>query len=247
MQQKDYYSILGVSETATTEEIKRKYRKLAKEFHPDHRPGDAAAETRFKEVSEAYEILGDAAKRKKYDELRRYGSGQARPSMSWEDFSGRFGGYDTGDAQEFTWGFEGDSLRDIFSSLFGGSARGTRSARSTRRGTSQHRRSAAPEQTSDPFFKRQGNDAYVDISVNLAQLLLGSKVRVRTPNGGRVNVRIAEGTQPGATLRVPGQGFAGHMGNGDLYLRLHLSIPTTLTAEQQQSAREFAQRMGMRY
>jgi molecular chaperone DnaJ len=71
--EKDFYKVLGVSDSATHKEITRAYRKLAKENHPDAKPGDAAAETRFKEVSAAYDVLGDEAKRKEYDEVRRMG------------------------------------------------------------------------------------------------------------------------------------------------------------------------------
>jgi curved DNA-binding protein CbpA len=103
MKQKNYYDILGVPETAVVDEIKAAYRKLAKECHPDRNPGDAAAEARFKDISEAYEVLSDAGKRKKYDELRRYSSSAKPGEMSFDDFIRRFGGERTGDEREFTW------------------------------------------------------------------------------------------------------------------------------------------------
>ncbi|MDT8324159.1 MAG: DnaJ domain-containing protein, partial [Bacteroidota bacterium] len=126
MQQKNYYEILGVKENASSEEIKKAYRRLAKEYHPDRHQGDAQAEAKFKEIGEAYDVLKDAGRRRKYDELRRYSSGQAQESMSYEDFMSRFGGQRSGSSEEFTWGFGGDSMDDIFSALFGG-------ARSARR------------------------------------------------------------------------------------------------------------------
>ena len=97
MEFKDYYATLGVAKTATEKEIKQAYRKLARKFHPDVNPGDKAAETRFKELNEAYEVLGDPAKRKKYDELganwRLYEQAQAQGgSNPFGGFNVHFGG-----------------------------------------------------------------------------------------------------------------------------------------------------------
>lgn len=249
MKQKDYYQILGVKESAEEKEIKQAYRTLAKKWHPDHNPGDSSAEGRFKEISEAYEVLGDAEKRRRYDELRKYGAGGARDSMSWEDFSSRFGGFRTENAREFTWGFDGGSLNDIFANLFGGSER-----RKSQRGGSApftqrdvRHDAQGPQKTADPFFKRQGNDAYVDITLNIAQALLGSTLRVRTPGGKKVNVRIQPGTQPGAVLRLRGLGYPAPGGNGDLYLRTQLIIPAALNDEQQQLVRKLAEALALKH
>ncbi len=267
MQQKNYYDILGVKESATEEEIKKAYRQLAKESHPDKHQGDAAAEARFKEIGEAYDVLKDAAKRRKYDELRRYSNGSARGSMSYEDFMSRFGGQRSGSSEEFTWGFGGDSLDDIFSSLFGGGRSGRRGRKSggggfhfdfsgmgghgghTARGHSTRKTASAsePQATSDPFFKRKGNDAYVDIPVNLGQALLGSTLRVRTPQGKKVNVKIPAGGKPEAVLRLRGMGFADRGAPGDLYIRTHLALPADLTEEQREEAADLFRRWGMKF
>jgi DnaJ-class molecular chaperone len=265
MDQKNYYEILQIAETATEAEIKQAYRKLAKEFHPDRHPDDKGAEAKFKEVGEAYEVLKDVEKRRKYDELRRYGAGQAPGSMSYEDFINRFGGYGDrrGEQEDFTWGF-GGGLDDIFSQLVSGSA--SRPRRTSKRGQGvrfnsggarqqgarqQGARQAGvpeyPQATSDAFFKRKENDAYVDIPINLAQALLGSTIRVRTPQGKKVNVKIAAGTQPEAVLRVRGMGFNEHGQSGDLYIRTHMTIPAGLTDEQKETAAALLRELGMRF
>ena len=262
MKQKSYYDILGGSESAGEEEIKKAYRRLAKENHPDRHQGDAEAEARFKEIGEAYEVLKDPGKRRKYDELRRYSNGGGRGSMSYEDFMSRFGGQSTGGQDEFTWGFGGGSLDDIFSSLFGGSRAGRRGARSSqgfhfdfsggrqgasRRGTRQAQTQQEPTATADPFFKRKGSDAYVDIPINLAQALLGTTLRVRTPQGKKVNVKIPAGTQPESVLRLRGMGFTDGGATGDLYIRSHLKLPESLTDEQRAEAEELFRRWGMKF
>lgn len=275
MKQKNYYEILGVPENASEEDIKKAYRRLAKEYHPDKHQGEAAAEAKFKEIGEAYDVLKDPTKRRKYDELRRYSSGGAQGSMSYEDFMSRFGGQRAGSSEEFTWGFGGDSLDDIFSSLFGG-GRSTRRGRrksgggfhfdfsgmggpgsmggpgaatqgGAGRGTRGGAASSEPQVTSDPFFKRKGSDAYVDIPVNLAQALLGSTVRVRTPQGKKVNVKIPAGGKPESVLRLRGMGYADRGTAGDLYIRTHLTLPADLDEEQREEAAALFRRWGMKF
>src|SRR2546422_7418263 len=108
---KDYYQILGVSETATTDEIKKAFRRLAKQHHPDRNPNNPQAAERFKEINEAHDVLSDADKRRKYDQLRRYGAyaGAARPSEG----AGGAIDFDLSDLSSF------GGLGDIFSSIFG--------------------------------------------------------------------------------------------------------------------------------
>ena len=268
MQGKDYYQILGVAETASAEEIKKAYRKIAKENHPDRNPGDKGAEERFKSASEAYDTLSDPEKKKKYDQLRRlggvgggfgFGGGgrsqtRAGGQTVWtgdegsfdDDYADFMRNYGTrsqrqrhgGEPASGGSGFGG--IEDLLGNLFGGRGRATRGE-----GTSTT--PEEPQPTDDPFFKRKGNDAYVDLAINLAQALLGSKVRVRTPSGKKVTVRIPAGTEPDKVLRVPGMGYGSVSGAGNLYIRLSLAIPKKLTDEQKEAVEAMAEVLGLRH
>src|SRR2546428_6280713 len=114
--QRDYYQILGVSETATTDEIKKAFRRLAKQYHPDRNPNNPQAADRFKEINEAHDVLSDADKRKKYDQLRRYGA-FAGAGQGY----GRGGGTTPGPDADFDLSDLGSfgGLGDLFSSIFG--------------------------------------------------------------------------------------------------------------------------------
>jgi DnaJ-class molecular chaperone len=245
---KDYYQALGVGDNATDEQIKRAYREIAKKFHPDRNPGDKAAEERFKAASEAYETLGDKEKRAKYDRLRKLGGGApfggfgggSGESMDYEEFMRRFGGPHQRDrGQKRSTGFGGDlSFEDLFGGLFGGKGRERKGAPPP---------ATEPQPTDDPFFKRLNDDAYVDLPVNLAQLLLGSRVSVRTPGGKRITLRVRPGTDPEKALRVPGMGYQAGSKSGDLFVRLHLSIPKNLTPEQIEAAKKLAEALGLKH
>jgi molecular chaperone DnaJ len=116
--EKDYYAVLGVPKTATDKELSRAFKKLAKEHHPDANPGNPAAEERFKEISAAYDVLGDAAKRPEYDEVRQMVASGVGP-----DGSGGFGPGGGGAGQTFRFETDGGGLGDIFGNLFGGGGR----------------------------------------------------------------------------------------------------------------------------
>ena len=121
---KNYYDILGVGENADAATIKKSYRNLAKQYHPDTHPGDKAAEERFKEISEAYNVLRDPARKRKYDQMRKYGFGQRGPGSGGFDFGGFRQTGRTGGPGGFTFeGFDmGGGLGDILSQFFGGGA-----------------------------------------------------------------------------------------------------------------------------
>ena len=187
-QNKDYYAVLGVSASATQDDIKKQYRRLAKKFHPDANQNDPNAAERFKEISEAYNVLGDAAKRKQYDEMRRLGAfgdfggfGGARPSGA-----GSPGQQPPGGArfEQFDIGGLG-GLGDLFSSMFGG---GTAGARGGTRGGPR-----APE---------RGQDIEMTLELPFRTATLGGKVPVQLEVNEECPTCKGSGAAPGATLRT---------------------------------------------
>ena len=358
---KDYYQVLGVSEAATVDEIKKAFRRLAKQYHPDRNPSNAQAAERFKEINEAQDVLSDPEKRKRYDRLRRYGAydgaggggrgAGAGPQGPGVDFDlsdlGSFGG-----------------LGDLFSSIFGrrGAEGGGRAddedeiettvaipfrvaalggkvpvtlpmaevcptcsgsgaapgatlstcpecrgrgvisfgqggfavnrpcpvCRGKGRVPSERCRTCGgsgevrvekrlmitvPPGTEDGtklrlrgqgtkgkgdvvvvlqvepdrFFRREGLDVVCTVPVNLAQALLGSKIKVKTLDGRRVVLRIPPGTRPGQKFRIAGQGIEKNGRRGDQYVEVHVDIPEHLTPEQEAAVKAFADKSGMRY
>jgi molecular chaperone DnaJ len=364
--QKDFYQVLGVPESATPEQIKRAYRKLAKKHHPDANPNDKSAGEKFKELSEANAVLSDAAKRKRYDTLRKYGAfsgatrrpgGPAGPSGA----GARFEDLDLGDLG----GFGG--IGDLFSSIFGGD----RKKRGEERGESIETvlsiplrvaalggkvpivvpvteacatcggSGAAPGSTLAPcgecrgtgtisfgqggfsvkrpcpacrgrgrvaargcgtcagagevrvekrvmitvpagtdtgskirlkgqgprgsggaaagdlivnfqvepdrFFTRDGMDILCSVTINVAQAMLGTKLKVRTLDGKHVVLRIPPGTQPGRRFRIKGQGVEKGGVRGDQLVEIGVEIPAKLTPAQEDLARQFAQAADLKH
>jgi curved DNA-binding protein len=225
---KDYYSTLGVAKTATEKEIKQAFRKLARKHHPDVNPGDKAAEGRFKELNEAYEVLGDSSKRKKYDELganwRMYEQagaqpppGGARPGGWNANFGGQApgGGYRTMTEEEMREMFgDADPFSDFFHTFFGGAVTEDEAGRRSRGGRGR--------------AARQGRDVEQEIELNLEDAYYGSTRRLAIKDDGHtrtVDVRIPAGVGEGSRVRVAGEGEHGTGGapSGDLFLRIRLS------------------------
>jgi len=221
MEFKDYYAVLGVSKTASEDEIKRAYRKLARKFHPDLNPGDKAAEAKFKDLNEANEVLGDPEKRKKYDELganwRAYENQPPRgPSGQWPGGGGGGGAtYRTVTPEEMQDLFGGgagggDPFSDFFHTFFsGGDAAGAAPGRRTR---------GRP---------KRGSDVEAQTDLTLDEAFRGTTRRAVVHRDGKeraVEVRIPAGIKDGARVRATGEGADAPPGGtaGDLYLSVRV-------------------------
>ncbi len=372
--QKDYYRVLGVPEKADAQEIRKAYRKLAKQYHPDANQGDPSAAERFKEVGEAYGVLSDADKRAQYDRMRKlgaFGLGGTRPggrpgagappggsaeSFSFEDLGG-IGGLgdlfstlfdrggrrgDTGARKagpekgadveltaeiSFETSVKGGTLqlqvpvtegcatcsgsgaapgaslercsecRGSGTVSFGqggfavnrpcpacmgrgripetpcASCRGTGSIRHTRKiqvnvpagvesgsrmrlaGQGEGGSGGGPpgdlvlvfQVKEHRFFRREGLDIHVRVPLNLAQAVLGSRVRVRTVGGKQVVLRIPPGTQSGTRFRIRGQGVTRGDRTGDQYVEVEVRIPEELSDAEREAMERFAEASGMRH
>jgi DnaJ-class molecular chaperone len=204
----DYYRVLGVSRSATDKDIRQAYRKLARQYHPDLNPGDKAAEARFKEIGEAYEVLSDAEKRKKYD---RYGHNwQQAEAAEAAARQGGFGNARWGPGQggvrfETMDDLNDSDFGDLFGELFGGGG--------GRRGGFRGRTVARP-----------GQDFEQPVDVTLEEAFAGTQrvLQLDGPDGKprRLEVKVPAGVADGSRIRMAGEGGPGLGGgpNGDLYL-----------------------------
>jgi curved DNA-binding protein len=201
MEYKDYYKVLGVDRSADENAIKRAYRKLALKYHPDKNPGDKQAEEKFKELNEAYEVLGDSEKRAKYDQLgasyrqwERMGRGSG--DFDWSQWAGGV----PGGATRVEFGDLGDlfggGFSDFFNAIFGG---------------------AMPGGARRAGGSNQGRDVRQKLSISLAEAYTGGSRRVAI-DGRKLDVKIPAGAQTGTRIRLSGQGARGARGAGDLYL-----------------------------
>jgi molecular chaperone DnaJ len=372
MAARDFYQVLGVPDTASQDDIKKAYRRLAKQYHPDANPNNAQAAERFKEISEAHSVLSDPDKRKQYDTMRKYGAfagagagaGRRGPGPGGGPPGGGFPGGGGFSTENVDFGDLG-GLGDIFSSIFGrgrreerrgetleasvevpfrvatlggkvaitipvtepcptcrgsGGApgatfntcpeckgrgtisfgqggfavnrpcpqcrgrgkipsqpcptcRGAGEVRTERRvqisvpaGTEDGTRmrlagQGAPGQPGEPagdliitfqvqpdrFFRRDGLDLISEVPINLAQAVLGSRIRVRTIDGKKVVLRIPPGTQPGRRFRIRGQGVEKNGRRGDQLVQVDVTVPENLSSEQQDLVRKLAESAGLKY
>lgn len=196
MEYKDYYKVLGVERTASDDEIKKAYRKLALKYHPDKNPGDSKAEERFKEINEAHEVLGDSQKRAKYDQL---GSSY----RDWERMGGQPGGFDW---SQWTTGGMNVEMGDL-EDLFGG---GFSSFFQTIFGGAQMR--PDPMRTSS-----KGQNIEQRVRISFQEAFTGTD-RTFQRNGKKLEVKIPAGAKTGTKVRLSGMGQPGRGAPGDLYI-----------------------------
>lgn len=274
----DPYAVLGVTKSATEDEIKSAYRRKAKELHPDLHPGDEAKAEKFKKASAAFSVLGDKDKRARFDRgeidadgnPRGFAGAGTRPSGG---FGGRFGG---GGGGPFGGGNGPDPFEDILSGIFGGSRKrgpGPRKGKDMRyrievsfadavtgarrrmkmsdgrsldvgippgledgqtlRLKSQGEKSLYGGPPGDALlevkikpskvWRRDGSDLYMDVPVDLKTAILGGVVDVETPSGP-VSMKVPEGTNTGAVLRLRGKGVQSTGAAGNLYARLMITV-----------------------
>jgi len=180
--EKDFYKVLGVSKDASESEIKKTYRSLARKFHPDSNPGDASAEARFKEISEAYSVLSDSQQRSEYDQIRAMQAGGPRftagggPGGFEDVFGGMFGGMPRqGQSADFG---------DLFSGLFGGGQGGFSGYR-------------------EPT---KGRDVVSRVTLDLPTAIKGTEVSLEGPGGKKITARVPAGVKDGQKIRIRGKG-----------------------------------------
>jgi len=217
MEYKDYYKILGVDRNAEEKEIKKAYRKLARQHHPDVNPGDKVAEERFKGINEAYEVLSDPEKRQKYDQLgsswqQWQRTGRDPGGFDWSQWSSgaqpgggvRVEYRDLGDLGDI---FGGRDFSDFFQSVFGGMG--------------------APQAR-----PRRGQDYTQPVEITLEEAFQGT-TRMIQKDGRRLEVKIPPGVKTGSKVRVAGEGSPGMAGgtSGDLYLEVVVLPHSTLERE----------------
>jgi molecular chaperone DnaJ len=205
---KDFYKILGVAKDASDADIKKAYRKLARQYHPDTNSGDAAAEKKFKDISEAYSVLSDPDERQQYDAIRAMGGGarfapHGAGGAANGGFEDLFGGLFTGGGGRHSGGFStAGGVPPEFADLFGGGFGG---------GPAGFQR--APQ---------KGADRTASTSISFAGSIRGTTIGLREPDGEVIDVRVPAGIKDGQKVRVRGKGQYGPAGNGDLLVTVNV-------------------------
>lgn len=218
----DYYDVLGVKEGASQKEIKKAFRTLARDSHPDRNPDDPEAEETFKKVQEAYDTLGDATKRKQYDQMRRdpfagrdfrgFGGGDPSGGRFYRTPDGTYvrvesTGYGPDEGYQFSDEGPGGlgGLGDLFGQFFGGGGGGARRD--------------APFGSGAQREAERGGDVESQLAISFDQAIRGGKTEVTLPGGEKVRITIPKGVEDGTKVRLRGRGRPGPRGDrGDLYI-----------------------------
>ena len=225
----DYYKILGVDKTIPQKDVKKAYLKRAKQFHPDLHPDDPKAQAKFQALQEAYDVIGDPEKRRKYDQYgeqwKQADAFNAGGFGSSAGGSNPFGGFDF---SQFTSG-SGGGFSDFFESLFGRRGQqggGFGGFQGFSSGSSRQARTSTGEMNAT-------------VSIDLYTALLGGEVMITLSNGQKLKMKIKPETQPGTKVRLRGKGYDRGDGTfGDLIITYQVKLPTNLTERQKQLLQE---------
>lgn len=230
----DYYKILGVDKTIPQKDVKKAYLKRAKQFHPDLHPDDPKAQAKFQALQEAYDVIGDPEKRRKYDQ---YGE-QWKQAEQFGGFGGAqgggYGGFGSAGGNPFE-GFDfsgfsgGGGFSSFFENLFGRQGRqggGFGGFQGFSGGSSRQARTNSGEMNAT-------------VSIDLYTALLGGEVMITLSNGQKVKMKIKPETQPGTKVRLRGKGYDRGDGTfGDLIITYQVKLPTNLTEQQKSLLQE---------
>ena len=218
----DYYKILGVTKDIAQKDVKRAYLKRAKQFHPDLHPDDPKAKAKFQALNEAYDVIGDPEKRRKYDQ---YGEQWREAEQFHQGGSSGFGGSGGSPFEGFDFsGFTGGGgFSSFFENLFGN------------RGGSKFYHAgpgggASASQFYDGFSSSAPRESQASIQIDMYTALLGGEVMVTLSDGKRLRLKVKAGTQPGTKVRLRGKG----QGGTDLILTYNVTLPTQLTDRQKE-------------
>lgn len=237
--EKDYYAALGVPKDADQAAIKKAYRKLARQMHPDHNPGDSSAEARFKEVGEAYSVLSDPEQRQQYDQLRAMAGGP-RQGADLEAVT----------TLPFRQATEGSTVslsvegRTVNARIPPGVHDGQKIRL---RGKGRPGANGGPagdlvvtvRVTPHPVFTLDGNNLRETVPVSFDEAALGAQIEVPTLDGGTVRLKVPAGTPSGRTLRVKGRGITTSKGTGDLLVTVLVVVPQKLTGAARDAVEAF--------
>jgi DnaJ-class molecular chaperone len=214
---RDPYEVLGVPRTASQDDVKKAYRRLAKKLHPDANKSDAKAAVKFAELNAAYEVLGEDDKRKAFDRGEIDAEGKPR-FRGFEGFGGHPGAGGAGGFETFTWGADGvrrsgggagfGGIDEILKSVFGGRAP----------------RGGAQQFDFDDFGpSARGQDVNAQVTITLAEAAKGGARRVHLPNGKEIEVKIPAGLADGQQIRLKGQGYPGAGAPGDALISINIA------------------------
>lgn len=208
----DYYKILGVDRNIPQKDVRAAYRKRAKQFHPDLHPNDPKAKAKFQALSEAYDVIGDPEKRKKYDQ---YGE-QWRNAEAFENAKGGgFGGGSPFEGFDFGSFGSGGGFSSFFRDLFGQGARS--------------------KFTGGFNAERYSGEMNANVNIDLYTALLGGEVIIQLSSGQKLKLKIKPGTQPGTKARLRGKGYDRGDGSfGDLIITYNVKLPTSLSEKQKE-------------